>query len=345
MDPKGMTFVRMMIAKALAEPGVPPEVFAAHRWGPRSAPANILSKALVAGGSSSTLPELVGLDQVAAEFLSAVAQRAVIGRMPYLRRVPENRPYVDVANSSTSYWTGEGRGAPISTLALGRDSLTAFDLITLLVFTNEILNDATPEGENQIRIDMIKACAKQADLSFIGHPNSGVSGVEPASITADAPTVTATGNLKYDLAALVETFAGDLETASFVMHPRTAVEIALSGATGLGSDIGARGGTLLGLPALTSAACEFDSSGGTIALADGAGVALVDVGIDVSKSNATSIEMSDVPTADTSSPTGASMLISMFQAELTAMKVVRHVNWKVARPGAVCCLVDCDYSA
>ncbi len=345
MDPKGMTFVRMMIAKALAEPGVPPQVVAANRWGPRSAPANMLAKAVVAGGSSSTLPELVGLDQVQAEFLEAVAQRAIIGRMPYLRRVPENRPYVNVADSATSYWVGEGRGAPLSSLALGRDSLSAFDLITLLVFSNEILKDATPEGENQIRIDMIKACAKQADLSFIGRPNSGVAGVAPASITADAPTVTATSHLKFDLATLVEAFQGDLETASFVMHPRQAVEIALSGVTGLSSDIGARGGTLLGLPALTSSACEYDSNGGTITLVDGAGIALVDVGIDVSRSNQTSIEMVDNPTADILSPTGASMQVSTFQNELTAIKVVRHANWTVARPGAVCCLVDCDYSA
>jgi hypothetical protein len=71
-----------------------------------------------------------------------------------------------------------------------------------------------------------------------------------------------------------------------------------------------------------------------IVILDTALVLLADEGsVDVERSDQTTIEMSDTPTSEVSTPTGANQ-VSMFQANSTALKVTRTINWQ-ALSGAV----------
>jgi hypothetical protein len=73
---------------------------------------------------------------------------------------------------------------------------------------------------------------------------------------------------------------------------------------------------------------------------------IADTGIQVSISREAMIEMDDSPTGASDTPAGASTaMVSMFQSESTALKVVRPVNFQIRRAGAVAYISDADYGA
>jgi hypothetical protein len=170
--------------------------------------------------------------------------------------------------------------------------------------------------------------------------------VTPASVTNGAASVASSGNVADDLAAAVEAFNGDLTAAAWVMHPRAAVDIVLrTGGLGLGSDMGVRGGTLLGLPALVSQAVPLDSTGSAITLLDPTGIAAVDQGLAFEATENGMVEVDDVPTGATDTPVAQSATpVSLFQADAMAVKVTRRVNWENARTGGVVVVTGCDYA-
>ncbi|CAM5277243.1 phage major capsid family protein [Rhodanobacter lindaniclasticus] len=133
---------------------------------------------------------------------------------------------------------------------------------------------------------------------------------------------------------LVAAFAGDISAAVFVTDPTSAVSLAMAQtATGsfLHLDAGARGGSLLGIPLITTNDSPRDSTGGQLALIDPTGIAwnVDDVQLDVAK--AASLEMSD-------SPSGASEQVSLFQTNSAAWRVIIRANFENQRTGGVAVL-------
>ena len=69
-----------------------------------------------------------------------------------------------------------------------------------------------------------------------------------------------------------------------------------------------------------------------------------DGGVEVSVSREASIEQSDAPTGASDTPVGVSTkVVSMFQSESTAFKVVRSINWQKRRTGAVHYIGNASY--
>jgi hypothetical protein len=215
-----------------------------------------------------------------------------------------------------------------------------------MVFPNELLADSSAEAERLVLSDMGKAEVELSDVSFIEPASAGVAGQMPAAVTHGAPTIASTGDVADDLEAAIGAFGGDLSTASWVLHPRLAVQMGLrAGGRGVAADLGARGGLLAGLPAITSESCDYGSDGGTIALIDAAGISMLDQGIEVKRSRAAAVEMSNTPAGNTTTPTAATSLVPLFQTESTALLLTRRINWKVAKAGGVVCIVDARYPA
>ncbi len=115
----------------------------------------------------------------------------------------------------------------------------------------------------------------------------------------------------------------------FVTDPETAARIALARDAGGGylfPDAGPRGGSLLGLPSSCPASSPRTSSGGILALIDGAGIAYGAEGVRTMVSDEATLEMRDDP----SSPAEQ---VSLFQTNAVAVLSEVGVNWKVVRPG------------
>lgn len=343
---KGLTFTRAAVATALA-PATDAEKhrFAAARWGSESRVADFLRKSAVGGTNATNTPELT--DPAVVEFIEVVQPLTILGKLRGLRRVPPNSPFVAQIGVATAYWTAQGKATPVSKSAFDRTTMASLKIAALCVFDKALLESADPRAENLIRHDLTQAVAGLSDQTFIDAGNSGISGQMPAAITYGAPTLTSSGSLAEDLAAAIEAFQGDIQSAAWVMHPRLAVQIGLlAGGRGVAADLGARGGSLAGLPAIVSPSCQLDSDGGTITLLDAASVCLLDEGAELFISKQGTVEMDSTPTGDTITPAAATkQLVSLFQTDSCGLIVSRSLNWKLARAGAVISVTGCHYSA
>jgi len=188
--------------------------------------------------------------------------------------------------------------------------------------------------------------ADEIDSAFLD-PARGASAAEPGAIghPDSATQINATGatiaTIQSDLKAMIDTMAAtntDFATAQWVMSPATAANLAsLTGQSDLNAFpfVTARGGSLFGLPVLTSSALDLVGSPGerAVLLVDFAQVAYVDDGLtDVALSEYGAVQLDDAPAA------GAQTLVSLWQNGLVGAQATRLVSWRVMRPGAVVAL-------
>ena len=123
------------------------------------------------------------------------------------------------------------------------------------------------------------------------------------------------------------------------MKPATAVFLAglkISGGGSLYPDIGATGGTLLGVPVIVSgntpSGDASSPSEDLVILIDAAELLLAEGDLVLDASRNAVVQLSD--SAD-SPPSAATTLASLWQFNLLGVRVVRFINWKMRRSGAV----------
>jgi hypothetical protein len=350
---KGQSFTRLAIAKAISQQDNPEQAarIAAIRWGEKSFAHQILSttgginfireKANVPAGAttSGNWGELLGnYEAAAAEFFALVRERSLLGRIPGLRRVPLQTRLVGAASGFVAAWVGEGQAKAVGKATFAEETLPSRKVASLSVITQELLNSMDPAAELMIRDDMANAMAAVIDESFINPANAGTTNIEPASIANGAPVDAATGvstdDVRDSIAFSIGQFEGDLTRAVIVGRPEFFAYLGLQTAFNLEA-IGARGGSLGGLPAIPSNALPLDAGGKQqLVLLDPGAVALGEGTMDIRTSRQTSIEMVDEPTGSGTEPTGAAT-VSMFQCNSAALLSEKFVNFQLARAGGV----------
>lgn len=334
---KGLSFTRLAIAAALAKGhdlGMN-HATARTRFGEDSLAHKVAKgggvemlatvKAEVGAGgtvSGNWAALLVEAESATAEFFGLVRERSVLGRLP-LRNIPLRVRMIGTTTGFSAAWVGEGKSVPVSSAVFNQDWLNPLKVGTLTVLTDELLRSSDPAAETTIRDDMVAAIAEAINTSFLDPLNDGEADVEPASITYDAPSVTATGDGLADLRLLIDAYPGDLETAVLIGSGKSFAAlhdpVLLPG-------LGIRGGQALGIPAIAAKA-----AGDTVTLLDPAGIAWGSGTTDIRASNEATIEMSDTPTQDSTTPTGVQQ-VSLFQTDSTAMLATTAINWKAVRP-------------
>lgn len=335
--PRGRTFVRgVIVSDRTAASSVEESLDVIEkRWGAIESVA--IHRAAVAAVT------LDSDDYNAREFLDLVREKSVLGRLQ-ARRVPFNRRLLRRTGGARGYWVGEGHPVPLSRPALEGSVLMPRKVCALVVTTKESLS---PGGlsEDSFHDDLQRAVTDAVDEAFLDVGNAGDGDIRPASITYGATTVASTGDPAVDLANMIAAFEGDLSTAAFVTDPRTATLIALARDAG-GSfqfpDIGPRGGSVLGLPVITTRGSPYDSGGGQVALIDASGLASQLDGIAIEKSSVTTLEMADYPQNNSATPTGGSM-VSLFQTNSVAFMATLSANWERQRAGGVVVLTGAVY--
>lgn len=332
---RGSTFVRSVIALA-ESPGVRNALTVAQRrWGATSQVVTLM-KAAVAAGSlhddlwAGSLAESRGAQL---EFLEVVRPLTIVGRLANLRRVPVKAPIAAQSAGAVSYWVGEGKIKPVTSAAFNRTRLGPTKVAGLLVVSEELITFG-PTAEITLRDDLANAIAVATDSAFIDPGNSGIPNQQPAAVTAGAVSIPSSGStaeaIRADVERAIAAFAGSLMTAAWVMHPRAAVAIGMTlSSSGEANDLGALGGTLAGLPVITSEGVPYDSSGTSITLLDAASILYAEDGIQGARSDQTAILMSDTPGS------GPAQMVSLWQTNSIALRVERTVNWTVGRANAV----------
>lgn len=336
---KGFTAARTVKALAVAQGTILEAVAYAEGQGQWPDRREVVESLKTAVGpmttSTSPLPSPAAVD-----FAEYVRPLSIPGRLG-LRRVPTRTRLIAATAGSTAYWAGEGQPRPISKQTFSGETLDTMNIISINVQTVELARSSNPASENILRNDLARACSSALDSAFIDPANGGQHLVKPASVlygvTARESTGAALANIDADLDATIQSVSdagSNLVNATWVMLPRTA--LFLSRLRGTGGNLAypgmsVKGGELLGLPCITSAACPgFGSpSAGIIALLDPSEILLADDnGGSFAVSQRTSLWMTD----ESSSPAETSQ-VSMFQTESIALKATRYVNWTKVRDG------------
>jgi hypothetical protein len=318
-------FVRTVMAMAAAKGNAAASYdFAVSRWGADSTPATVLKAAVPAMGTAAGASgaELVAWEGAAAEYFAILRERTLLGRLPGIRRVPLLTRMVTQATGTTASWVGEGKAVPVSNGSYLEDKLTPLKICALSVITEELATSSDPSAEAVVREDLLAAMSEAIDLSFIDPANAGTAGVKPASVT-NGVTGTVSVDPEADIAALIDGFDGQLDRAFFVASPLTLAK--LSGAAR--PDVGARGGTLAGIPAIPSKA-----AGNNLILIDPATIIMGASDVDVRVSTQATIEMQTAPTANSLTGAGTTA-VNLWQTNSVGVMVGQGINFERAQPG------------
>lgn len=342
----GRLFVRAL-RSAIISKGSSPDALAYHagNYGMDSRSEAVIKAAVGAGATNSGWgASITDAGRVAADaFLEGVKPRTILGRLQGLRAAPPGVAIPVTTEGSTTYWVGEGKAKPLTRSSMERVLLPQRKVVGIIVLSMDLVRATDGRALRIFQSDLEDSVRRLEDASFIDPDNAGVADVQPASITNGAVTINTSGTIATDIKAAIDAFEGNLDTATWVMHPRTAVGVGLA-ADGLGADLGARGGVLAGLPVLTSDAVPRDGSPGTspIILLDAGGIIVVDEGIQVKVSTLTTLEMQSEPTSDGVTPT-ATEQVSLWQTNSAAVMAERNVNWVRGREGAVVVIDNAGY--
>ena len=352
---QGQAYTRMVIAKALAHlDGVSPIAVAEKRWGKTNPTLVNLIKTAVSGGGSGSGEwgaELVAADaRYTGDFIEYLKAKTVFDQLG-LREIPANVQIKGQDGAATGYWVGESKPIAASKADFSAVNLTPLKVAALAVVSNELLRDSTPAAEQLVRDALVEASSQRVDATFLSTATA-VSGVSPAGIlnglSAGSSEGTDAEGVLADIKALYSGFitAKNASGLKFVMNPSLAKSISLM-RNALGQkefpDLTQEGGTLEGDGVVTG---DNVNANHLILLKPSDIYRIGDTGVQISISREAVIEMDDAPAGASDTPTGATgALVSMFQSESTAIKVVRPINYATRRSGVVAYIEDADYGA
>jgi hypothetical protein len=321
---KGRDLVRAAVAQALAKGPGDAERIASTRWGSGSTP-ELYIKAATSGITAGDL--VTGGAAVPAEFFAAAIERSALGKMGgALRRVPFRTRCVPAASGTTAFWLGEGKAAGITKAALDFTSLAPKRVAAYTIATEEALTAAGEAIEAGLRLDLLRALAAAMNTAMFDPLSANPAA--PASLLDGAPNASVPGSWGDARDFLLASFTGDLEGAWLAISPRTAALATHADRP----DVGARGGSLWGVPVATGTGIPD----GIVALLDPNQIAFAQAGGEIKASREAAVQAMDNPTNDSVSATPvATDLVSLWQTNSVALGVDAHVNWQVIGSGNV----------
>jgi len=351
MVPKGTVFTRLVMATAAAKGDRMLAIEYAKQWKDSTPEVELIMKAAVAPGNTTSPtwagPLVPAAQNMNNEFLELLRPATLIGNLPALRQVPFNVSVPAQTGGGTYGWVGQAKPKPLTSLAFATVSLGFAKIAGIVVLTEELVRMSSPSAEQTVRNDMIAGVAAFMDQQFIDPAVVAVPQVNPASITNGATNSASSGtsadNAKTDLKTLIRTFTVanlSLKNAALVMNEANAFALATA-LNPLGQPafpgFTQTGGSILGIPVVTTAA-----AGSNIVLIDQSGILYADDGattIDVSRE--ASLQMDSAPMDPSDATT---VLVSLWQNNMIALRVERFATWARARQASVAYITGAAYA-
>lgn len=324
---------------------------------------NIIKAAVVAGSTTNATwaGALIGDEaSVFADFVEFLRPQTILGKfgqgnIPGLRRVPFRTPLIGQTSGGQGYWVGEGKAKPLTKFDFERTTLEPLKVANIAALTMEVLRDSSPSAELLVRDGLADALRARLDIDFIDPTKAASAGISPASITNGVTPIVSSGitadHIRTDVRALMATFiaANNAPTSGvWVMSATTALALSLmTNALGQSEFPGVtmNGGAFAGLPVIVSEYVPSDTAGGYVFLVNASDVYLADDGdIAVDMSDQASLEMSDTPTQNGTTPTSSTM-VSLWQNNLVGFRAERTINYSKRRASAVAVLSGVAWGA
>jgi HK97 family phage prohead protease len=289
-----------------------------------------------------------------AAFLEYLRPRTILGQfgtngIPALTSVPFRVPIVTQTGAGAGYWVGEAKAKPLTSFAFTRTTLSPLKVANICVLSMENIRFSDPKSDAIVRNQLAEALRARLDTDFITPSKTAVANVSPASITNGASSIVSSGDdaddIRLDIRSLLAKFNAannPPSTGVFIMTSACAQALAMM-VNPLGQQefptMRATGGTVYGMPVIVS---DYVPTA-TVVLVNATDVFLADDGdVSIDTSMEASLEMSDAPAHDSSTPTGAS-LVSLWQTNSVGVKAERIINWMRGRTMSVAYLTSADW--
>lgn len=316
--------------------------YAREKWGLTTPEVHILLRSAVEAGDTTTSGWASQLAKTTPgqELLAFLDSASVFNRLaPSMRQLPFVQPTPIETVPFAAEWFTEAGATPVSrmTLASTNASLDYFKLGTIVVFSEELARLSSPGAEEEFRSRFVEALAKVVDGQFLGPTISAISLRRPASITNGGTQVVSTGSTAAAVLANLTSMMAGLTSwgaARWIIPTSTAAymgTLMTSGGSIQFPNCGANGGELFGIPVLTTT-----NISGFIVLLDARSILYARDPIAIQGSNETALEMDTQPSEGESSPVSSiTVLISLFQKNLVALKAIQSLNYQRGHSGAV----------
>lgn len=366
----GVGFARLVMAKMASYMAMKEGRFVtahdvAQRYWPSDTEVHAHLKVNIPAGTTTDTnwaTELVEPTTLGSEFLEFLRAMTIIGKfgrngVPALRSLPFNIRIARMTSGLTGYWVGEGLGKPVSKGAIDAVTLPYTKVAALSVITQELARFSSPSAERVVRDELARAVTARIDTDFVD-PAISATSARPASITNGLTALSSAGtsadNARTDVANLIESFIlNHMDVSSLVLLMPNTLALSLSLLrNSLGQQefpgLTLNGGNLEGIPVITSQYLGSGASFGNMVVALSANdIGLADDGaVDVKISDQATIEMTDSPAGDATTPTaGSTAYVSMFQTNSLAVLAERFITWKKLRSTAVVYMDDVNWGA
>jgi HK97 family phage major capsid protein len=252
--------------------------------------------------------------------------------VPFLVSVPSQ------TGGAAAQWVGEGAPKPVGALQFGSVTLGTTKCAIIVVITDELAKNSTPDAETVIRTDLVNAIAFLVDTEFTLPARAPVANVSPGSVTNGVTPITSAGtspsNGRTDINAMISALvAAGLSAAQSVLLMSESNAAALSAALNpLGQPLFAAlnitGGSALGIPVITSQAV-----GSNVILLHSPSILFADEGgVSIDVSREASLQMDSAPM---NPPDATIVMTSLWQSNRVGIRAERTINWKKARAGCV----------
>jgi HK97 family phage major capsid protein/HK97 family phage prohead protease len=337
----GTGFVRYCQALAVGKGSTLQAVEYAKRWHDSTPEVELVLKAAVAAGTTTDATwagPLAPIKPLTDEFIAYLRPATILGKVPGFMKVPFNVSVAAQTGGGTYQWVGQGAPKPVGKLAFATVTLGITKCAGIIVITEELARNSSPDAEEVIRRDMVAGIAQYLDQQFIDPAVAAVAGVSPGSVTNGVTPITTAGtspaNARTDVQAMANAMAAlNISTSGAVLVLSETNAIAFTNALNpLGQPLfpgmSQQGGTIMGYQAITS-----QVAGTTVALIQPSQVLYADDGgvtIDVSRE--ASLQMDTVLD---NPPVATTLMTSLWQNNLVGLRAERFINWKKARTGVV----------
>jgi HK97 family phage major capsid protein/HK97 family phage prohead protease len=351
--PKGTAFTRYAMSLLNGKGSVSDALKYAERW--KDSTPEVLEYIQKAAAGTTTAANwaapLVDQPTIASEFIELLRPMTILGKMTGVRRAPFNIKMARQTTGALVNWVGQGLPKPVGELAFDTVELGFTKVAGIVVITEELARLSTPSAEEAVRRDLTEQIAAFIDQQFIDPDVTANAGVNPAAVTQSVAStaIAASGNdaaaLRCDLRDLFMQFtSNNLSVAGsvFVMSETMATSISL-----LTNDLGqpefpgisATGGTLVGIPVITSESVPTVTAGSLIVLIKQGEILLADDGVvtlDVSREATLNM-------ADTNPSTAATF--NLWQRNCLGLRAERWINYVKRRPTAVAFIKEANYGS
>ncbi len=253
-----------------------------------------------------------------AEATAAINAVSILGRLaPYMRRVGfYTKSAIETSGNIVAGWVGENAAIPAAALKLETGTLTGDKTSIIVAVDKETLRFGQPNAEADIRRLVFAAVADFQDTQFLTPSVNKSATVNPASITSSIAGYVSTGTSDAQFEADCEGMLARLgrwEAPHWIARPKLAMHLARK----LGV-VNLPGPNVLGFPIIASV-----NSPAQLTLVDAADILYAEGNVEILVSPNAALIMTD----DAGSSPVTASLVSGFQRNIVAIRVLREMNW------------------